>query len=122
MRVTSRRDGEVGRMMLRKLEEEKYWRRSDRSLRFKQKCGEEAHLQRQNFGELREDSFDGGYDYALFSAGASISRHYSPIAAEKGVLVIDNSSAFRSDAEIPLVVPEINGFLVKEVQRNHCEP
>ncbi|MFA6657174.1 MAG: aspartate-semialdehyde dehydrogenase, partial [Mesotoga sp.] len=56
---------------------------------------------------------DKGYDYVLFSAGASVSKQYAPIAAERGAVVIDNSSAFRSDAEIPLVVPEINGDLLK---------
>jgi len=47
-------------------------------------------------------------DYALFSAGGSISEKYSPIAARNGVVVIDNSSAFRMDEDVPLVVPEVN--------------
>lgn len=49
-----------------------------------------------------------GIDIALFSAGASISKEYAPIAAEEGCLVIDNSSAFRMDKDVPLVVPEVN--------------
>jgi len=49
---------------------------------------------------------------ALFSAGASVSRQYGPIAADAGALVIDNSSAFRMDPDVPLVVPEVNGHLV----------
>ncbi len=49
-----------------------------------------------------------GVDIALFSAGAEISRHFSPIAAQEGAVVIDNSSAFRMDPEVPLVVPEVN--------------
>ncbi|MGI2335168.1 MAG: aspartate-semialdehyde dehydrogenase [Dehalogenimonas sp.] len=60
--------------------------------------------------EVREttpDSFE-DIDLALFSAGADISRHFSPIAAKKGVLVIDNSAAFRMEAGVPLVVPEVN--------------
>jgi aspartate-semialdehyde dehydrogenase len=48
-------------------------------------------------------------DIALFSAGSAISKRYGPIAASAGAVVIDNSSAFRMDAEVPLVVPEING-------------
>jgi aspartate-semialdehyde dehydrogenase len=52
-------------------------------------------------------SFD-GVDIALFSAGADISRHFSPIAAERGAVVVDNSSAFRMEPDIPLVVPEVN--------------
>lgn len=58
--------------------------------------------------ELTENSFDRDIDVALFSAGAGISKKFSPIAASKGVIAIDNSSAFRMDDEIPLVVPEVN--------------
>ena len=58
--------------------------------------------------ELTEESFT-GIDIALFSAGGSISKKFAPIAAAAGCIVIDNSSAFRMDPEIPLVVPEING-------------
>ena len=49
-----------------------------------------------------------GVDIALFSAGAAISRHFSPIAARAGAVVIDNSSAFRMEPDVPLVVPEVN--------------
>ncbi|MCW3100790.1 MAG: aspartate semialdehyde dehydrogenase [Chthonomonadaceae bacterium] len=49
-----------------------------------------------------------GIDIALFSAGGSRSREFGPLAAEAGALVIDNSSAFRMDPEVPLVIPEIN--------------
>jgi aspartate-semialdehyde dehydrogenase len=49
-----------------------------------------------------------GIDIALFSAGAEISRYFSPIAAQSGAVVIDNSSAFRMEPKVPLVVPEIN--------------
>lgn len=58
--------------------------------------------------ELTEESFDRGIDIALFSAGASVSQKYAPIAAKKGCIVIDNSSAWRMDTEVPLVVPEVN--------------
>lgn len=57
--------------------------------------------------ELREDSFD-GIDLALFSAGGSVSKHFAPLAARAGCVVVDNSSAFRMDDAVPLVVPEIN--------------
>ena len=56
---------------------------------------------------LGEDSFK-GIEIALFSAGASISREFAPKAVRAGALVIDNSSAFRMDPEVPLVVPEVN--------------
>ncbi len=58
--------------------------------------------------ELTERSFDREMDYALFSAGGDISKKYSPIAARNNVVVIDNSSAFRMDENVPLVVPEVN--------------
>lgn len=58
--------------------------------------------------ELTEASFDRGIDIALFSAGGSTSERFAPIAAAKGCTVIDNSSAWRMDPEVPLVVPEVN--------------
>ncbi len=58
--------------------------------------------------ELDEHSFDEGFDIALFSAGASTSKIYAPIAAGKGCVVIDNSSQWRMDPAVPLVVPEVN--------------
>ena len=62
--------------------------------------------------ELTKDSF-AGIDIALFSAGGSISKEFAPIAAKAGCVVIDNSSAFRMDPTVPLVVPEINAADVK---------
>lgn len=58
--------------------------------------------------ELNEHSFDKDIDYALFSAGGGTSTKFAPIAEEHGVIVIDNSSAWRMDPEIDLVVPECN--------------
>jgi aspartate-semialdehyde dehydrogenase len=63
--------------------------------------------------ELTKDSFN-GIDIALFSAGGSISREFAPIAAKAGCVVVDNSSAFRMDDSVPLVVPEINAADVKK--------
>jgi aspartate-semialdehyde dehydrogenase len=57
--------------------------------------------------ELTSDSFD-GFDLAFFSAGGGISKEYAPIARDKGLVVIDNSSMWREDSEIGLVVPEVN--------------
>src|SRR5580698_2258330 len=56
--------------------------------------------------ELTKDSFK-GIDIALFSAGGNISREFAPIAAGAGCVVVDNSSAFRQDEKVPLVIPEI---------------
>lgn len=58
--------------------------------------------------ELTENSFDRDIDIALFSAGGDISLKYAPIAASKGVTVVDNSSAWRMKDDVPLVVPEVN--------------
>jgi aspartate-semialdehyde dehydrogenase len=63
--------------------------------------------------ELNERSFD-GVDIALFSAGSGVSKQFSPIAARAGAVVIDNSSAFRMDPNVPLVIPEINGRRIAE--------
>ena len=63
--------------------------------------------------ELTEDSFK-GVDLALFSAGGSTSKKFAPIAAQNGAVVVDNSSAFRMDSEVPLVIPEINGADIKK--------
>jgi len=63
--------------------------------------------------ELNERSFD-GVDIALFSAGSTVSKRFSPIAVEAGAVVIDNSSAFRMDPDVPLVIPEINGWRIRE--------
>lgn len=57
--------------------------------------------------EISPEVFE-GVDVALFSAGGGTSREWSPIAASKGALVVDNSSAFRADPDVPLVVPEVN--------------
>ena len=58
--------------------------------------------------ELNENSFDEHFDFAIFSAGGETSKKYAPIAASKGCIVVDNSSAFRMDKNVPLVVPEVN--------------
>lgn len=65
--------------------------------------------------ELTKDSF-AGVDIALFSAGGGISKEFAPVAAKAGCVVVDNSSAFRQDDNVPLVVPEINGADVRQHQ------
>ncbi len=73
-------------------------------------CGKEYVVE-----ELTEDSFD-GYDLALFSAGGSVSEKFAPIAVSKGLTVIDNSSFWRQNPEVPLVMPEIN---IEDCQGHH---
>jgi len=70
-------------------------------------CGENIAVE-----ELTKSSF-AGIDLALFSAGASLSKEFAPIAARAGCVVIDSSSAFRMDDEVPLVIPEINAADLK---------
>jgi aspartate-semialdehyde dehydrogenase len=65
--------------------------------------------------ELTERAFE-GVDIALFSAGGGISRKFAPIAVKAGAVVVDNSSAFRMAADVPLVIPEINARRIKEHQ------
>lgn len=102
--------GMVGRTFLKVLEEmnlpveEYYLFTSARSAGKKATFNEKEYV----FEELTENSFDRGIDIALFSAGASASKKFAPIAASKGCVVIDNSSAWRMDKDIPLVVPEVN--------------
>lgn len=73
-------------------------------------CGKIIHFQGKEYQiqELTENSFEEDFDFAIFCAGGDISTKYAPIAASKGCIVIDNSSAFRMDPKVPLVVPEVN--------------
>jgi aspartate-semialdehyde dehydrogenase len=73
--------------------------------------GEEVPIE-----EAKTDSFE-GVDVAFFSAGASRSKQLAPAAIEAGALVIDNSSAFRTDPNVPLVVPEINADAIRPNDR-----
>lgn len=102
--------GMVGRTFLKVLEERDfpydkiYCYASKRSAGIKVKCkGEDIIVE-----ELTENSFDRDIDIALFSAGGDISEKFAPIAASKGVIVIDNSSHFRMHTDVPLIVPEVN--------------
>jgi len=63
--------------------------------------------------ETAQDSFN-SIDIALFSAGSEISKHFAPVAAKAGALVIDNSAAWRMDSRVPLVVPEVNAEDIKK--------
>lgn len=101
----------VGRRMLRVLEERQFPARSYKLLASSRSAGKRIEFAGREYEvfELNEHSFDGDdIDIALFSAGGSTSEKYAPIAAAHGALVIDNSSAWRMDPEVPLVVPEVN--------------
>lgn len=103
--------GLVGSMMLKVLSEENF--PIDKLYLFssKKSAGSEVEYcgKKYTVEELNENSFEGkDIKIALFSAGGSVSEKYAPIAAKEGVTVIDNSSHFRMNPDVPLVVPEIN--------------
>ena len=102
--------GVVGRMMLKVLEEENLPISEYKLFASKKSAGQKIKFMGKEYivHELTENSFDEGFDFALFSCGGSASQKFSPIAASKGCIVIDNSSAFRMDPSVPLVVPEVN--------------
>jgi aspartate-semialdehyde dehydrogenase len=101
--------GAVGREMLRTLEQRKFPASRVVALASKRSAGQVLPFAGGEIivQELGPASFE-GVDVALFSAGAGPSREYGPIAAKAGAVVIDNSSAWRMDPEVPLVVPEVN--------------
>ncbi len=101
--------GMVGREMLKVLEQRNFPVDEIRPLASARSKGKKVVFRgaEVEVEELQPECFE-GIDFALFSAGASISREFSPIAAKKGAVVIDNSSAFRMDKDVPLVVPEVN--------------
>ncbi|CCC58128.1 MULTISPECIES: aspartate-semialdehyde dehydrogenase [Caloramator] len=102
--------GMVGRMMLRVLEERNFPIDELYLFASAKSAGSEIEFKGKKYivEELKEDSFDRGIDIALFSAGASTSLKFAKIAASKGCVVIDNSSAWRMHDDVPLVVPEVN--------------
>ena len=102
--------GMVGRTFLQVLEEENLPAESYTLFASARSAGKTVPFMGKDYviEELKEDSFDRGFDIALFSAGGSTSEKFAPIAAKKGCVVIDNSSAWRMDPEVPLVVPEVN--------------
>lgn len=101
--------GAVGAEMVRTLEQRRFPVRDLTLLASARSAGKTRAFRGADvtIQELREDSFD-GIDLALFSAGGSVSKHFAPLAARAGCVVVDNSSAFRMDDAVPLVVPEIN--------------
>ena len=102
--------GLVGRTAIKVLEEKNLPISEYVFFASKQSAGATVHLLGKDYivQELTEDSFDYGFDFAIFSAGGDTAKKFAPIAASKGCIVVDNSSAFRMDEDVPLVVPEVN--------------
>jgi aspartate-semialdehyde dehydrogenase len=107
--------GAVGMEMIGCLERRRFPLRELRLLASARSAGKKLEFRGEPLAvrELTEASFD-GVDLALFSAGGSVSKKYAPLAVRAGAVVIDNSSAFRMDPAVPLVVPEINPLAVRE--------
>ena len=102
--------GVVGRTFLKVLEEKKLPVKEYVLFASERSAGKKLEFMGKEYEvrELTEHSFDEGFDFALFSAGGSTSEKFAPIAAEKGVIVVDNSSFWRMHDDVPLVVPEVN--------------
>jgi len=102
--------GQVGREMLNILDEREFPLEDIAAVASSRSQGTEVH-----FGETKTlkvqsiEHFDfAGYDMALFAAGSSVAKQYAPVAAAAGCVVIDNSSLFRMEPDVPLIVPEVN--------------
>ena len=107
--------GAVGQEFIKILEQRDFPVKSIRMLASVRSVGKTVKFKGRDYPveELKESSFD-GIDIALFSAGASRSKQFAPAAVKAGAVVVDNSSAFRMDPDIPLVVPEVNPEDIKK--------
>lgn len=102
--------GLVGSTIVKILEERNFPVNNIYFFSSKKSSGSTINFKNNNYivEELNEKSFDRDIDFALFAAGGTVSEKYAKIAVDKGVKVIDNSSIFRMDKDVPLVVPEVN--------------
>lgn len=102
--------GMVGRSFLKILEERDFPIDNLYLFASSKSKGEKIIFKENEFlvEELSGESFNRDIDIALFSAGGEISKKYAPIAVKHGIIVVDNSSAWRMDNEVPLIVPEVN--------------
>ena len=109
--------GAVGETMLEILAERKFPVTEVAALASSRSVGREVSFGRKSLIVDDLATFDfSGWDFALFSAGGSISAEHAPRAAASGCTVIDNTSHFRLDPEVPLVVPEVNGDVLAEFE------
>jgi len=101
--------GAVGVEMIQTLEKRKFPVKNLRLFASERSVGKKMKFKGADVAvELLQPGVFGGIDFALFSAGASRSKEFAPGAARQGAVVIDNSSAFRMEPDVPLVVPEVN--------------
>ena len=116
--------GVVGRMVLKVLEEANLPIDEYKFFASKRSAGTTLLFNNDVYlvNELDIFSFDEGFDFAIFSAGGDTALKYAPIAASKGCTVIDNSSAFRMDPSVPLVVPEVNSSAISSNDKIIANP
>lgn len=110
--------GAVGNQMIACLEERNFPLKSLKFLASKRSVGRELRFRGDLIPveELKEDSFK-GVDIAIFSAGGGTSEKFAPCAAKDGCVVVDNSSAWRMDPDVPLVVPEVNPHAIADYKK-----
>ena len=112
--------GNVGREMLNILEERQFPADEVVALASERSAGKEAAYGDKRLKVQALDAFDfNGTDIALFSAGSGVAGEWAPRIAETGCVVIDNSSKFRMDPDVPLVVPEVNAAAVERFSRRN---
>jgi len=106
--------GAVGREFIKILEQRDFPAKSMKMLASSRSVGKTVNFKGKEYPveELTENSF-AGIDIALFSAGGARSKQFAPAAVKAGAVVVDNSSAFRMDPQVPLVIPEINPEAIK---------
>ncbi|CAL0331092.1 unnamed protein product [Lupinus luteus] len=109
--------GAVGQEFLSVLSDRDFPYRSIKMLASKRSAGRRLTFEDNEYivEELTPESF-AGVDIALFSAGGSISKEFGPIAVQQGTIVVDNSSAFRMDEKVPLVIPEVNPEAMENIK------
>jgi aspartate-semialdehyde dehydrogenase len=119
--------GAVGQEMLKMLEKRHFpvekifpfasFRSKGRQVFFNNEKYDVIELTKENV-----EKYASQIQLAMFSAGASIAKEYAPIFAEKGIYVVDNSSAFRMEEEVPLVVPEVNDYVLTKDKKIIANP
>lgn len=113
--------GQVGREMLNILSERQFPVDEIVALASSRSIGTDAHFGEEKVLKVKDiATFDfTGFDIALFAAGSTVAKDYAPKAAAQGCVVIDNSSFYRVDKDVPLIVPEVNGDALERYKKRN---
>ncbi|MBW6501578.1 MAG: aspartate-semialdehyde dehydrogenase, partial [Bacteroidales bacterium] len=115
--------GMVGRVMIKLLEERNFPVSQLIPAASERSVGKEITFKGKPVKVVSvEEAVEAGPKFAIFSAGASVSKEWAPVFAESGAVVIDNSSAWRMEENIPLIVPEINSHVLRKGDRIIANP